>query len=663
MKQHWRFPTIILFLSLSIASNSTSLFAQNTSPLGRSLLMAGTDCLDDEEFPLAVDILSQAIAQAKVDNDPSAEADAHFYLAHANFWLANYQNANDHLYLLLNEFPTRLSQTDSMSILRMISQNHYYMGNYDIAHELALERLRSTEELKDSFNIAKSYQVLGEIECRQKDYDTALKHVQTSKQLFEKMGKTEELSYNLDLMGDIFHNTGRYKEALSYKIKSCQVIDTTGSLYNNAYCNHTIALTLNKMGRREEAISLYRLALASWVKARMPEETALTRACLGEAIAGTGQCAKGIALMKVALSEAEKLSMSPLRRDILEKLFQVNKQCGEIESAFFYLEKYILVNDSLNNQNTKVRIASLSNDYELDKKNAEFEVLKHKENIKAQFIVFLLAGIILLLCFGLISHCLLKKQRSYSLQLDTKSKQIAQQYEDIHRTNEKLKLANKELEQFAYLASHDLKTPLRTIGNYASLINRRYSAQLDENGITFLGFITEAAKHMNALLEDILSYTKVSKDEMEIVDVNLHERLLLALKLLHELIDSKKATIRYATLPIVKGNPTQLYQLLQNLLDNALKFIPDDRQPLIQVNFADEGEFYRIDIQDNGIGIEQNKQEEVFTIFKRLHTREEYKGTGIGLAICKKIVEAHGGRIWITSDGKNGTTFHFTLKK
>lgn len=621
------------------------------------------DCIDDEEFPLAAELLAASIAQAKIENDTKSEVDAIYYLAQAKFWVANYTGANEHLYMLLNEYPTKLNHSDSLSVLRLISQNHFYMGNFDVAHELALKRLRFTEELNDSFNIAKSYQVLSEIECRQKNYDVALKHVTISKQMFEKIGDNVELSYNMDLMGDIFHNTGKYEEALAYKIKSCKVIDTTGSLYNNAYCNHTIALTLGKMEKYDEAKSLFRLALANWVKAKMPEETSLTRACLGEVIAWSGQCGEGIPMIKTALLEAEALSMSPLRRDVLERLFQVNKHCNRIEDAFFYLEKYIAVNDSLNNQNTKVRIASLSNGYQLDKKNAELEVLKHLEQSKAQYIIFLSISLAFLLVFALLGYYLLKKQRSYSRQLNAKSKQIEQQYEDIHRTNEKLKLANKELEQFAYLASHDLKAPLRTIGNYASLISRRYCGQLDLDGVSFLGFITEAAKHMNALLEDIFAYSNVGKGEILVEEVNLQEKLDLALRLLHETIEAKQAKVRYDQLPVVMGNPTQLYQVIQNLLDNALKFIPSDRQPELAIRFAEEGDFYRFSISDNGIGIHENKHDEVFTIFKRLHSSDAYKGTGIGLSICKKIVETHGGRIWVESDGTMGSVFHFTLKR
>jgi signal transduction histidine kinase len=659
--QEWRLTALAISLLLAF-SPAYSLFSQNIGQNAGTFLAAGIACLEDEEYHLAKELLTRSTELALAEKDTHTIIEGNYQLAQAKFWVSNYQGANECLYFLLNDFPNKLNRIDSMAILRMVSQNHFYMGNYDVAHEIALMRLRATELVQDSYNLGLSYQVLSEIEVRQKDYERALDHVLKSSAIFEQLNLPDEMSFNMDLLGDIYHNTGRYEEALSYKTRSCQIVDTIGSLYNNAYCNHTIALTLAKMGRFDEALPLFKLALATFRQAGMPEETALTKACLGETLVQKGQCDEGIVLIKQALADAELLILSPLRRDVLEKMVQAHKSCGQEESAFFYIEKFIAVNDSLNDQSTKVRIASLSNRYELEKKNAEVVALKKMEIEKGRFIISLLVGLILLFCFLVVGYYLFKKQRSYSLQLDTKTKQIAQQYEEIHQANEKLKSANKELEQFAYLASHDLKAPLRTIGNYSSLINRRYGQQLDEDGVTFLNFITEAAKHMNALLEDIFVYSKLGKVELEVEAVNLQERLDLSLQLLHEVIQSRGATVTSDPLPVLMGNPTQLYQLLQNLLDNALKFVPASRQPEITVRVANCDNSYHFEVKDNGIGIPKNKQEEVFTIFKRLHSKEEFKGTGIGLAICKKIVEAHGGSIWVESDGEMGTTFHFTLK-
>jgi|GEM_PF-6325022 len=660
---NWRIFCVLLLPTCLFLFNLPSVSAQINEEFGPEALIAGIHCLDDEEFYLAVDLLTETVENAKQEKDFATEMKGRFFLAHATFWLARYEQSLGNLNELISNFSDKLTQKDSVKILRLISLNHYYLGNYDVAHELALAQLKATEQMSDDYNIAVSHQEISEIAIRQKRYDFAMEHLQISNAMFEKIGEKEDLSFNLDLMGDIFHETGKYEQALATKIKSCQMVDTIGSLYNNAYCNHTIAATLSKMHKYDEAILLYNLALANWLKAGMPEETAQTRACLGEATALSGKCKAGVQLMEQALQEAECLTLSPLRRDILEKLYQVNKHCGHINEAFAYLERYIAVNDSLNNQNTQVRIASLSNGYELEKRDAEVEVLKQKEQVKSQYIASLLVSFVLLLVSAIIGYYLLKKQRSYSHQLNLKSEQIAQQYAELNQTNEKLTAANKELEQFAYIASHDLKSPLRTIGNYSSLIKRRYGHLLDENGITFLAFITDAAKHMNNLLEDIFIFSKLGKNEIEFSEVSLQEKLELSLKLLNGTVRSRHAKIKSDALPIVQGNPTQLYQLIQNLLDNALKFIPKDRKPQLEIKLADEGEFYRISFRDNGIGIAENKQEEVFTIFKRLHSREEYIGTGIGLAICKKIVEGHGGRIWIESDGISGTTFHFTLKK
>jgi signal transduction histidine kinase len=642
---------------------TSTLVAQDSPKSSLPLLLAGIDCIDEEDFPLAIDILTQSVSAAKRENNPAMELKGHYHLALSKFWLSNYEGSNASLDTLLYQFHAMLNRRDSLKIFQVASQNYFYMGNYDMAHEIALERLKLTEKALDSSDLATSYQVIAEIECRQKNYAGAFKNVQVALAIFENLGDSFAYSFNLDLLGDIYHNSGSYRAALSSKIKSCQVIDTSGHLYDNAYCDHTIALTLTKLGNYDKAIPLFRKSLANWNYAKMQEEAALTKACLGEALAASGKQSEGMALLKEGMQMAESLGVNPLRRDIYEKIFQTSKHCGYTEQALVFLEKYHLLNDSLNNQNARVRIASLSNNYQLGKKNAELEALKNAEKIKAKYIQYLSAGMLVLACLAAFSYYMFKKQRRYSKKLRAQSAQINQQYNDLHNANEKLIRANQDLEQFAYLASHDLKAPLRNISNYAALIAKRYSSQLDENGTLFLGFIVESAEHMNLLLEDIFNYSKVGNDEPKSSQVNLHEKLQLALRLLNETIESKQAKVTFDQLPTVMGNPTQLYQVIQNLLDNALKFIPKDRQPHLEIRLAEEGDEYRISVQDNGIGIPDNKKEEVFTIFKRLHTKEEYKGTGIGLAICKKIVETHGGRIWIESDGKMGTSFNFTLNK
>ncbi len=233
--------------------------------------------------------------------------------------------------------------------------------------------------------------------------------------------------------------------------------------------------------------------------------------------------------------------------------------------------------------------------------------------------------------------------------------------ETLERTAAELRRSNEELEQFAYIASHDLQEPLRMVASYTQLLERRYAAQLDQNAREFIGFAVAGAKRMQQFITGLLRYSRVGTEPAVLEPVSLAQAFDNALDNLRVAVEESGAAFAVDPLPVVKGDPRQLVQLFQNLIGNALKFRKPGLPPLIRVLVEDQGEFWRIGVQDNGIGLEPRFSERVFTIFQRLHTREEYEGAGLGLAICKKIVERHGGRIWVESQPGEGATFFFTL--
>jgi len=220
--------------------------------------------------------------------------------------------------------------------------------------------------------------------------------------------------------------------------------------------------------------------------------------------------------------------------------------------------------------------------------------------------------------------------------------------------------SNQELAQFAYVASHDLREPLRKIRSYSDLLVKRYQGKLDKRADKYIAYITDATQRMQSLISDLLTYSRVSKPELVPERTDLGQLLKQTLTDLSPLIKENQAVITSETLPTVNANPTQMAQLLQNLITNGLKF-RTQQPPYLHITATREGQFWQIAVQDNGIGIEPQYRDRIFVIFQRLHYREEYPGTGIGLAICKKIVERHGGQIWVESKLGQGSTFYFTL--
>jgi light-regulated signal transduction histidine kinase (bacteriophytochrome) len=230
----------------------------------------------------------------------------------------------------------------------------------------------------------------------------------------------------------------------------------------------------------------------------------------------------------------------------------------------------------------------------------------------------------------------------------------------LARRSQELARSNAELEQLAYIASHDLQEPLRMVASYLQLIERRYQDRLDADGHEFIGYAVNGAHRMQALIDDLLTYSRIGTRGKPMQPTDCAKVVETALQSLRIVIAETDARITCSGLPTVTGDEIQLTQLFQNLIANAIKFRRNCRPEINILAQSDEG-FWRISVQDNGIGIDPAYFNRIFDMFQRLHGSSAYPGNGIGLAICRKIVERHGGRIWIESVPGTGSTFVFTL--
>ncbi|WP_019632087.1 sensor histidine kinase [Actinomadura atramentaria] len=227
-----------------------------------------------------------------------------------------------------------------------------------------------------------------------------------------------------------------------------------------------------------------------------------------------------------------------------------------------------------------------------------------------------------------------------------------------------LRRSNSELEQFAYVASHDLQEPLRKVASFCQMIERRYGDQLDDRGRQYIEFAVDGAKRMQALINDLLGFSRVGRLSRTEDAVDLNDIAEQALGNLATLREETGAEVTVADLPSVRGDRTQFGQLFQNLIGNAIKFRRPDAAPVVEITVRRDGDDWEFACADNGIGVEPHHSDRIFLIFQRLHPREEYSGTGIGLALCKKIVEYHGGRIWLDTETERdtpGTVIRWTL--
>ncbi|HEY4335394.1 MAG TPA: ATP-binding protein [Puia sp.] len=233
---------------------------------------------------------------------------------------------------------------------------------------------------------------------------------------------------------------------------------------------------------------------------------------------------------------------------------------------------------------------------------------------------------------------------------------------DLAKRATELSASNSELERFAYIASHDLQEPLRMVSSFLQLLQKRYNGQLDGKANQYIHYAVDGAERMKALIMDLLEYSRVGAGKESFTPVDTAVVIREVGEIFHEKIISARAQVEIGTLPVVTGDKVQLTQLFQNLLSNALKY-QSDKPPVIRIGAREEAGCWQFSVADNGIGIDPQFFDKIFIIFQRLHNKTDYSGTGIGLAICKKIVERHGGRIWVESLPLQGSTFYFTIHK
>ncbi|MFZ4523785.1 MAG: sensor histidine kinase, partial [Bacteroidales bacterium] len=239
---------------------------------------------------------------------------------------------------------------------------------------------------------------------------------------------------------------------------------------------------------------------------------------------------------------------------------------------------------------------------------------------------------------------------------------VAERTQQLETANKELQFHLSELEQFSYVSNHDLQEPLRTLTQFTQIFNEKYIGTVDEEGKKYIEFISKSAARMKLLVKDLFEYSMLGKESVKTL-IDCNNTVNTVLSDLEDSVNESKAKVSVQKLPTINGYETEMRLLFQNLITNAIKYQKKDIIPEINISAESRGKEWLFSIMDNGIGIEEKYNEKIFIIFQRLHNRSDFEGTGIGLAHCKKIVEMHGGKIWVESTPGAGSTFLFTISK
>lgn len=531
----------------------------------------------------------------------------------------------------------------------------WYMSEYEEASKYFFEALKIREASNDSIGLARSFNNIGNVYYRQDNDSLALVYYQKALDYRELLKDSIGLIYSYNNLGDVMAKVEKEQEALKFYDKSLRIAKNIKELKGQAFVATNLGEYFQERKRYPEGLIFYNQALETYEQLDFKYEIALVLNHIAEIYLAQNQADKAIPLLeKSAVLSAQTEGKSVLS-SATKNLSLAYAQLSEFEKAYEYQLAHQQVATEILNKSKDEVVLGIQAKYQNEKEQRQRdEALREKErelNSLTTFVLFFALITIGVLFFLSMSRYVFQSRMNRLLQ---------EKNQRIEKQNQTLMKNNNALEQFAYIASHDLKEPLRTIGSYSTLVQRKYQDQLDEEAKEYFGFIIKGVKQMYSLLEDVLAYARTDNEAgMRKEQVNMNEILSSVEDSLQKIVHQKNVSISAEELPIIWANPFQMHQVLQNLISNGIKFNHKE-QIKIQISAETRKDRFIFSVKDNGIGIDPKYQKQIFNLFHRLDNRK-YSGTGLGLAICAKIVANHNGRIWVDSKEGQGSTFYFSV--
>jgi len=555
-----------------------------------------------------------------------------------------------------------------LNTFRQISTIYQQLGDFQKAFDFQMKALEGFEKINNVSGICQSIYHIGTIFYYQKQFEKALEQYHKSLKLARQTNQSQLIYSCLGALGATYQELNDPIESLCYSNASLQLAEELHYDLGIAYALNNLGLSYLKMGNCKDA----KRSIAESIKIK--EKVKDLWGIMGSMfslVKISKQCEQNdkieIILLKV-VKMSKELGSKSRELEAYEGLIDFYDQKNPA-LAYSYSKKFIALKDTVFNEKTVEEMGQSKQRYQLAKKENEISMLKAKNKIlnvskeNQRLYVILYFGSTILFFVAIIwFFSRLKMQHKINQMLEVKNSLLNQKNEEIRIKNKQLEHSNEDLAQFAYVASHDLKEPLRMIHSYTSLLEKRYNDQLDKSGKEFMHFIVDAVDRMKTLLDDLLEYSRSGKQELPDTLVSVADMMVVVSSNLNQQIKENKGSliVKNENLPAILAHKSQLMQLLQNLVSNGMKF-RGERDPIIIVDCEKKEDSYVFSVQDNGIGISKNNQKKVFEMFRRLHTKEEYAGTGIGLATCKKIVCNMGGDIWVESEVGVGSTFFISI--
>lgn len=595
--------------------------------------------------------------------------DIYVRIGYAHFRSNQNNLALDNFFKVLSMDASDEVQADA---LKLISKVYRSLSNFNLAHEYVIKSAVLHDKLNDQEGLCGDYYDLGTLFFYQGNNKEALMNYRKAQSIAVRNGLKVMVFNTISALGSTYEKMGRGEMALDLYHEALLLANEMQYSSGISYALHNLGSGYANIGEYSKALSYFEKALKNKNIKTDKWGAAGTYLSIGKSLTELKEYKEAEVNLKTAARISKELNSKSRMAEVEQALAKLYKVTGQIYMEEKSLIRYIELRDSILNEETLTKIGGRKFAYEMQKKEKEIfllqkqaEVLESKQkiaNLRNQIGVLVATFVGITALFFFVNY---RRQKALTAELQGKNEEISQITEKIKVQNHLLEQSNTELKNFAYVASHDLKEPLRMVNSFSGLLNKRYDTVLDDRGREYMYYITDAVERMEQLLDDLLNYSRLntSTQAPEIVKTG---NVAAAVKMnLTSRIEEKGAEviIPFDKMPNITGYKLQFSQLLQNLIANGLKFHDGSRSPEVIVDVQERSKDYLFSIKDNGIGISENNKKKIFEMFTRLHTRQEFEGTGIGLSTCKKIVERHGGKIWVESVKGEGSTFFFTIAK
>jgi signal transduction histidine kinase len=554
----------------------------------------------------AIKTANYSLSLARSLSDKYSECLLHNYIGGISLQKGNLDLGKQHLFEALRIYNRNLEDLDLLARIKM-SIGSYYFDTDDFENSLLyfFEALHyNCKEIKTAL-----YNNIASVYLRLDQYDTAFEYLFEGLSISEELKDDDRKIFFLYNIGSAYHYRKEYLNAINYYHQTAEAIEKiNGYQYMKCFCLTRIAIINSDLKNYDSSFKYFDKALFVSVEHDLFREEVRILRHTGETKLAVKDIQAFIDLHKQAIEKAKKHDLPQEILKSYENLKEYYEKEDLLKKAYFYATKIIDFQNMVFTKERDNKIENIANE-----KKYEVELLEEKN-----------------------------------------------QY--IESQNQILERANHMLEEFAYVVAHDLREPLRSIISFTNLLERKNANYFDEDSRVYMDFIIKSGKHMNALLVDLLEYTTIDKKEIQRRIVNTNDLILEIKFLLSDLIEETNTIILFDNLPTINASKTHIKQLFQQLIHNSINFRRKGIVPIIKITAKENEKFFEFAIQDNGIGIKEAYVDKIFKIFNRLD-KKNYKGTGIGLAICQKIAQMYGGRIWVESILDEGSTFYFTIEK